>query len=401
MKPYYTVLRTAILDSAAFIRATFSGRQRGHELAWKKLVIRPVTLKGQPHLQFSYFDDTQNITKNYTGTELTTQLDKVLALPFRNFFVETGRETIQINLSKKGKALIKRTPVKTEKKVDLSHDRQKKTVLVEGEPYPFLQVLGLSRPDNHIKAHHQSKFRQINAFLHLLTAIKAISSLPEPIRVVDFGCGSAYLTFATYHYLHNMLGKAVEIVGVDLKQHLVEKNNALAAQLGWPTLRFVHQAIGDYQAHTPPNIVVALHACDTASDDALAQAVLWQSKVVLVAPCCHHDLQVQLKEGTVPAGFNPIMQYGLLHEHMGDILTDTFRALILRLMGYKVSVVQFVAPDHTPKNLLLRASHTGNTNQPNLAAEYQQLQDLWQVTPHLHKLLDTQIKSRLQPHDPK
>jgi len=210
--------------------------------------------------------------------------------------------------------------------------------------------------------------------------------------LVDFGCGSAHLTFATYHYLHEILGKQVEITGVDLKEKLINRSNRIAYDLGWHTLRFEHGTIADYQADPPPDIVVALHACDTATDDALAQGARWRSPVILAAPCCHHDLQAQLDAQPTPEVFSPVLRYGLLHERMGDILTDSFRALILRMLGYSVDVMEFVAPDHTPKNLLIRAVRTGEVGSPTVIEEYQRLKDYWQVTPYLHNLLASELE---------
>ena len=356
---YLEQLQTAVLDKPNFVKASLSGQQRGRANPWQKCVIRPVMLKNGRHLQFSFFDATQNITKNYAGDKAAQQVAAVLAMPFRNFHVQTQAETIQVNLTKKGKAIVKRTRTETAVPLDLAHDRTKNTLLSDGDDLPFLQALGMVGRNGRVKAHRHSKFKQINAFLALLADIDEIAQLPEPVRLVDFGCGSGWLTFAAYHYLYTVLGKAVHITGIDRKRGLMQKNQAIVDQLGWQNLNFVVSEIADFQSDMPPHIVVALHACDTASDDAIAQAILWRSPIVLVAPCCHHHLQVQLKEQTTPTPFAPILRYGMMHERMGDLLTDSFRALILRMMGYRVAMMEFVDPDHTPKNLLLRADTSG------------------------------------------
>lgn len=405
MTDYQDTIREAVLDEANFVRATFSGQQRGKTNPWQRLELRPVEVKGQRHLQFSFFDEKQNIVKNYVGETAVTHLTAALDLPFRNFHIVTQNETIQINLSKKGQPIINRQATEKPQTVDLAHDRSKNTILSEGEDIPFLQVMGVMREDGRIKADHRSKFQQINAFLKILDEVDEIAALPEPVRLIDFGCGNAYLTFAAYHYLVNILGKQAQIVGVDGQEKLIARNQSRANELGWDGLTFAQGLIIDYHVDPPPNIVVALHACDTATDDTLAQGIRWQSQVIIVAPCCHHHLQVQLKERFLrqaqdkssPPEFAAVLRYGLLHERLGDILTDAFRAAILRMHGYQVTALQFISPEHTPKNLLLRAVKKGDmggeTARPELVegavTEYTQLQQYWQVEPYLAQLLET------------
>ena len=247
------------------------------------------------------------------------------------------------------------------------------------------------RGDGRIKANRRSKFQQINAFLKILAEVNEIAALPEPVRMIDFGCGNAYLTFAAYHYLVNILGKQAKVVGVDGQEKLIARNQRRAEELGWDGLTFEQGLIIDYQADPPPDIVVALHACDTATDDTLAQGIRWQSQVIIAAPCCHHHLQVQLKERPSPPEFTAVLRHNLLHERLGDVLTDAFRAAILRLNGYQVTAMQFVSPDHTPKNLLLRAIKKGEDGGETAVAEYTQLQQYWQVIPYLAQLLKTEL----------
>jgi SAM-dependent methyltransferase len=387
MDDYKNRVREAILDEANFVRATFSGRQRGKTAVWQRLELRPVVIKGKRHLQFSFFDAKQNIVKNYVGETAASQLNDALNLPFRNFHITTQFETIQINLTKKGKAIIKRQATESATAVSLAHDRVKNTILTEGEDIPFLRAMGVMRQDGRIKANRRSKFQQINEFLKILAEIEEIKQLPEPIRMVDFGCGGAYLTFAATHYLQNILGKRVAIVGIDGQEKLIARNRQLAQSLGWDGLTFEQGQIIEYQTDYPPDIVVALHACDTATDDTLAQAVKWQSRVIIAAPCCHHHLQVQMKERPSPPAFDAVLRYGLLHERLGDILTDAFRAAILRVMGYQVTAMEFITADHTPKNLLLRAVRKGEVGGETAVAEYTQLQNYWQVEPYLAHLL--------------
>ncbi len=395
MTDFQDILRKNILDNPEFVRATFSGRQRGHTLRWERLTIRPVEVKNQRHLQFSFFDARKDFSANYRGEQAQQKLEEALALPFRNFHVFTVDENIQINLSKKGKPHLSRKKV-PRREVTLAHDRSKATILRPGEDIPFLRALGVMRQDGRIRAEQRSKFQQINAFLKLLAEVDEIAALPEPVRMVDFGCGKAYLAFAAYHYLHNRLGKAVHITGVDRQAELIQWNRRIAQQLGWSDLVFERGQIADYRSESAPQIVVALHACDTASDDAIAQGVLWESEVILVAPCCHHDLQVKLKQADAPQVFAPLRQYGLLQERLGDVITDSFRALLLRLMGYSVQVIEFVSSDHSPKNLLLRAVLRAPPGRRQHVDEYLALKDFWQVDPYLAQLLDERVQAVLR-----
>jgi SAM-dependent methyltransferase len=391
MSEYVTLLQTAILDEDNFVKATLSGQQHGQTNRWQKCVIRPVLLKNGRHLQFSFFDQTKNIVKNYAGEEAAQQTAEALALPFRNFHVQTQNEMIQVNLTKKGKAIVKRTEAEREIPLQLAHDRPKNTILSEGDDVPFLRAIGLMRADGRIKADRRSKFQQINAFLQMLSEIDEMEQLAEPIRMVDFGCGNAYLTFAAYHYLHHILDKQALIVGIDRQPSLIARNQQIASELGWDGLTFNQGLIGSYQTDKPPDIVMALHACDTATDDAIAYGIRCQSQVIIMAPCCHHHLQVQLGERPSPPEFVPVLRYGLFHERLGDILTDAFRAAILRIMGYQVTVMQFVSPEHTPKNLLLRAVRKGEPGHGPSVAEYLTMKAYWQVTPYLHQLLASEL----------
>ena len=227
--------------------------------------------------------------------------------------------------------------------------------LPANKPEPFLQPVGIMTVEGKIKSDMHSKFRQINEYLRLVEQTGVLQELrSEPVHVVDFGCGNAYLTFATYHYLTNVLGHETKMVGIDVQSNLLQKHSANAESLGWANLSFEASTILDYAPDVSPEVVLALHACDTATDDAIAQGIKWRSKLIVTAPCCHHELQEQLHSQSFPVPFKPVARYGILGERW-KILTDTFRALILRIMGYRTDVVQFVSSEHTAKNLMIRA----------------------------------------------
>ncbi|MGC9522661.1 MAG: class I SAM-dependent methyltransferase [Anaerolineae bacterium] len=384
---YKQLLKDAMLGEA-FVKATFSGRRRGYELPWRRATVRPVLIQEERHLQVSHLDETQDITKNYAGVQAAGKIDELLSLPFAQIHVLTTGREIQVQISRKGKARVhERVLTKPLPQPSLAHDRQKSRLLPADEPDPLLQALGIQTQDGRIRANKRRKFRQINEFLRLIVESGDLERLHSPIRIVDCGCGSADLTFATYHYLSHVLNLDVEAVGIDLKADLLAEQNALAQQLGWEDLHFEVSRIIDYRPKARPDVVLALHACDTATDEALAQAVRWGAELIFSAPCCHHHLQAQMEERPMPPVFEPVLRHGILKERVGDVLTDSFRAQILRIMGYRTDVVEFVSPEHTDKNLMIRAVHTVPPGDPEMVEEYRTMIEYWQVRPYLAHLL--------------
>jgi SAM-dependent methyltransferase len=247
----------------------------------------------------------------------------------------------------------------------------------------------ISTVDGQVKPSRQDKYRQVEEFLRALDPVLApVTTLERPVRVVDLGCGNAYLTLAAYRHLTGARGLAVELTGVDVKAQAREHNSAAVERLGWAAaVTFVEGTIAGADVE-PADVVLALHACDTATDEALARAVRWQAPVVLAAPCCHHDIQRQLRQGgRVPPGYGPVARHGILRERFADVLTDALRAALLRLHGYRVEAVEFVDSAHTPRNTLLRAVRTGAPASAELTADYAELTAAWGVTPALERLL--------------
>lgn len=401
---YKQLVRERILARDGLIRATFSGGQKGSSLAWNKVIVRPVEIKGEIYLQFSYFDDKQDITKNHLA-DAASKVDELLALPFRNIFVESADGNVQVNISKKGKAVVSEPKSsKTRIETNLAHDRQKSRLLSAENAEPFLKAVGIMTSDGKIRADMQRKFKQINEFLRLVDetdsfrpgstqAFQTLSS--EPIHVVDFGCGNAYLTFAIYYYLNEILKLDARVTGVDVKADLIASHQQKAESLGWSRINFHAGEIEGYIPEHKPNVVLALHACDTATDDALAQGIRWGSKLIVCAPCCQHELQAQMSRIAMPEQLLPIFKDGIFFERMGDILTDTFRATILRIMGYRTDVTQFVPIEHTAKNLMIRSVKTSPAGNAHWVEDYRNLKSFWQVTPYLEKLLGDEYKQFL------
>lgn len=355
-----------ILEDESFTRAVFSGPEKGAEIRWIRAAIRPVLLRGERHWQFAYFDQTRDITKNYLRLEAGRHLDELLEMPFRNLTIETTATRLEVRISKKGKPLVHETRLEAAGQLpDLSHDRIKDKWITAENPTgnaapPFLQVVEIMTADGRVRAEMQAKLRQINEFVRLVDETGVFDRWPAglPVQVVDFGSGKGYLTFALYHYLTALKKLPAVMVGIDLKADVLEKLNRRSQSLGWDGLRFQVGKIEDYVPPQPPDVVVALHACDTATDDALAQGLRWGSRLIVTAPCCQHYLQAQLAQQDTPVSFSALMRYGILFERMGDLLTDALRAAYLRVWGYRTEVIQFVSSEHSAKNLMIRAVKT-------------------------------------------
>ncbi len=361
----------ALLLDPTLTRAVAAGRRRGHTPSVTRAELRPVTLKGGAHLQIVTDDGSRPYTRNVAlGAEAAAAVDALLAEPFGNWHVETTTATVQVRVTKKGDAQVHRSAA-VAAPAPQQHDRAKQWLLDPGDP--LFRVVGGTA----------AKRRQVDAFLRSLAATLP-DELPSPLRVVDLGCGNAYLTFAAYRYLTDR-GAKVQVVGVDVREDQRVRNSAVAEQLGCADdVTFVAGTIEEAQVDVEPDLVLALHACDTATDQALARAVRWTASWVLAAPCCHHDIAAQLKGGTAPAPYGEVTRHPILRERFADVLTDSLRASLLRVHGYRVDVVEFVDSAHTPRNLLLRARRTGVAGQRD---EYDALTAQWGVTPALEKLL--------------
>jgi hypothetical protein len=377
-----------------FVRLAVQGARAGETVPWVKVVVRPVEVRGKRWLQFSHFDGRKDTTRNYHGEEGAQKLDELLALPFRQFHVETTGGAVHIRITKRGRALVQREAAREEPAPEaLAHDHVKEQPLPLTRPDVFLQGLGVMNVAGGIRPGLQAKYRQINEFLRLLDS--ALGHLPPeaegPLEIVDCGSGSAYLTFAAYHYLMHVRGRQARVTGIDSDPEAVAKSVRLRNALGWEGMAFHLGQIAEFTPVRRPHIVLSLHACDTATDEAIALGVRSGSEVILAAPCCQHELSGQLQAPL----FRPVLRHGVLRQRLADLLADTFRALALRLMGYRTDVVEFVSPEHTAKNLMIRALRAGLPAPPQLVREYRQLRDFWQVRPSIEALLGDDLAARL------
>ncbi|MFF5178554.1 class I SAM-dependent methyltransferase [Micromonospora sp. NPDC000316] len=373
-----TEVRTLLLDPT-LTRAVAAGRRRGRRPTVARAELRQVTLKAGPRLQIATSDGVRPYTRNVApGAESAAAVDELLAEPFGNWHVETADATLQLRVTKSGEAQVHRAATTRPAETPGGHDRAKEYLLDPGDEI-FAEIGGSA-----------AKRRQVDAFLRALAATLP-DDLTGPLRVVDLGCGNAYLTFAAYRYLSRQRGLDVELIGVDVREDQRRRNTELAQRMGWADkVSFVAGTIADAVIDPAPDLVLALHACDTATDEALARAVRWEARWVLAAPCCHHDLAKQLRAQPTPTPYDLLTRQGILRERFADVLTDALRAGLLRVHGYRAEVVEFVDSQHTPRNLLIRARRTGTGATEPQRAEYRELVDTWRVTPRLESLLATE-----------
>jgi SAM-dependent methyltransferase len=366
-----------LLLGPGLVSAVAAGRRRGQTPSVVRAELRPVALKDGDVLQLVTSDGQRPTTRNLGyGPPAAKAVDTLLAEPFGSWRVESTEATLQLRITRAGAAQLHRGPGTAPTPVAASHDRPAAHLLDPGDP--LFDVIGGGA----------AKRRQVDAFLRALAAILPAGRLPDPLRVADLGCGNAYLTFAAYRWLTAARGLDVRLVGVDVRPDQRARNTELAGKLGWDDqVSFVAGSILDTAVDPPPELVLALHACDTATDEALARAVGWGARWVLAAPCCHHDLAAQLRRSPTPPPYQPLTRHGTLRERYADVLTDALRAALLRGRGYRVEVVEFVESRHTPRNLLLRATYTGHPPPASQRREYDGLVAAWSVTPRLATLL--------------
>lgn len=318
----------------------------------EKIKIRPVLLKDQLKFQVTFYRGTKVIHKNYEKKELLTDIPLWLGEYFKQMQAEFGDMQASVLVSKKGKVTIKTKRTGCKKQAVLEHNRKKKYILEEGKPVPFLVDLGVMSQNGKIIHAKYDKFKQINRYLEFVDDI--LEQLPKDreVTIVDFGCGKSYLTFALYYFLRELKGYQVSIIGLDLKEDVIEHCNKLSKKYGYQEkLKFYVGDIAGYNALNSVDMVVTLHACDTATDYALAKAVAWGAEVILSVPCCQHEVNKQLHNEMLA----PLLKYGLIKERMAALMTDAIRAELLEEQGYQVQVMEFIDMEHTPKNILIRA----------------------------------------------
>ena len=368
-----------------FVRAVLSGRRRNLTPSAERIDIKPVLIKGEEKLQIQSTDGRQVTTKNLSANEL--DFAEFLGQGFANLLAESTSESYSVRISKKDEALVTIGRVKLER--DLTHDRQKQRLLPEDNR--IFALLGMHDGYKRIKPSKMDKYRQVEEFLRLLkpTLDNEVGAQSE-ISIVDLGCGHAYLTFAVQEYLNSATQK-VKILGVDEREESKRHNDQIASSLS-ADAQFLVAKIADTPAQ-PVDIAIALHACDTATDDSIAWAVKNSAKVIMLAPCCHHDLQAQID--LVPEPWSLLTRHGVVSERLIDLMTDSLRAQILKLLGYRVDIVEFIGGEHTPRNIMIRAVKTGVKVDPAEVDRYQSMLADWKIAPHLAELLKSELSARI------
>lgn len=369
----------------------------------QKVKIRPMLLKGKLVYQAEEFTPKQAFHKNMSETEVQNYIKGMLAGTFRQLDALSELGKAMVLVSKKGQVTVKakraanqtggnsgvekanvnavQSPKITPDLSRLEHNRKKRYVLEEGKPVPFLADLGIMTAEGKVVRTRYDKFRQINRFLEFIEDILPKLDKSHETTIIDFGCGKSYLTFAMYHYLHERNGYPVRIIGLDLKQDVINRCNLLAKQYGFDNLRFYHGDIASYEGVDHVDMVVTLHACDTATDYALEKAVRWGARVILSVPCCQHEYNGQMENDLM----KPVFQYGLIKERMAALYTDALRAQILERQGYRTQILEFVDMEHTPKNILIRAVYDGKPK--NNEKEILEILKFLHVEPTLYRLL--------------
>jgi len=375
-------------SSEKLVRVVLSGRRRNMQTEHERIDLRPVLLKEVLHIQVAYSDGRAMTTKNFLPDK--TPFSQYLRSGYANVLLDHTAGSVSLRITKKGEPLVHRTQEAKEQHLD--HDRSKTRLLDPSDP--FLIAVGISDKEGVIKPSKADKYRQVEEFLRLLvpTLNAAISAghIPNPttsnpLTIADLGCGHAYLTFAAHQYLRKQ-GIPVSVIGIDVRIDSRDRNNEIAKKLGIDkSIEFRAEEIADTQLKSA-HVAIALHACDTATDDAIAWCINSGAQLALIAPCCHHDVQAQMHE--IPEPWSMLTRHGIMKERLGDLLTDALRMQIMKLRGYRVEAIEFIGGEHTPRNLMIRAVKTGAAPDAAEQKRYDEMIALWKVKPALASLIN-------------
>jgi SAM-dependent methyltransferase len=374
-------LAAELVSGERLTGATFSKPSSRDALA-RRVTVRPVVVAGELLYAFTLHLRDRTTSENLAPAAAEERLVALLD-EYRQALLHADAADYQVL---GGERVLERPPTKPV--VSLAHDRTKRRVLPEGRPVPFLVELGVMTREGRVRAQRYGKYRQVNRFLELVEDVLPALPPEGPLRVVDFGSGKSYLTFALHHLLRAVHGRDVEIVGLDLKRDVIEACTLLADRLGAEGLRFETGDIAGFEAPGHVDLVVSLHACDTATDEALAQAVRWDASAILAVPCCQHELLRQVESRALA----PLLAHGVLKERFAAEVTDAARAQLLGLAGYDVQVLEFIELEHTAKNVLIRAVHRPGRNRDRLAADYKGFREALGIEPALERLLRDRIE---------
>lgn len=374
-----------------------------------KVKVRPVLIRDELLFQETLYRGTQVFHENFGSEEMIGRIEKYMEEVFKQGEIKAAAEEVVVLVSKKGKMTIKRrkkmnsqragVQADDEKKLAvksvlqddialknnpaLQHNRSKQYILMDGKPVDFLVGLGVQTPDGKVTKNRYDKFRQINRYLEFIEDV--LEELPgdRTIRIIDFGCGKSYLTFAMYYYLHELQHRDIEVTGLDLKADVIRHCNELAKKLHYEHLHFEKGDISTYEGADAVDMVVSLHACDVATDFAIEKAVKWGASVIMAVPCCQHEVNKQIKSDVL----QPVLKYGLIKERMSALITDALRANLLEQRGYDTQILEFIDMEHTPKNLLIRAVKKKGMQARKSRNDITEVMEFLQISPTLERLL--------------
>lgn len=380
----FVQLFSETVQADELIHLVLSRPVAGQDRDLVKVSVRPVELKTGRAVQFTFHEPARETHRNLAPDAAVTQVEQLFGSGFRqaDLFAVTGDIRARLKASGKLK-LARRAPTRTRPSVE--HNRSKKYLIPEGTPCPFLIEIGVMTEEGRVRASKYDKFRQVNRFLEFIEDLYSTLPATGVLRVIDFGCGKSYLTFAMYELLVRRHGRRVEMLGIDLKRDVIDDCRRIAGRLECDGLSFQVSDVADVEPSGPVDLVVSLHACDTATDIALAQAVSWQAGAILSVPCCHHEFASMIGGDR----FRPLLQHGILRERFAELVTDAYRAQMLDACGYRTQVLEFVPLEHTARNILIRATRRDgepHSDDARLAAE-ELLQPLGIHEPLLASLL--------------
>ena len=334
--------------TSLLVDMVISGARGGGDFI--KIKVRPVMIRDSLYFQVSRYTDKQVFHENMTAEDALETLSGWILHDFRQAQIRMQDEMVTVLVSKKGKATVKSKKAACIETQNLEHNRKKQYIIEEGTAVPFMIDLGVMTESGKIIRTRYDKYRQINRFLEFIEDILPELPTDRTVHIIDFGGGKSYLTFAMYYYLKVLKHYDIRITGLDLKQKVIEDCQALADRYGYDGLQFLCGDIADYNGTDEVDMVVTLHACDTATDYALYKAVKWHASVILSVPCCQHELNRKMQCETLSGAF----QYGLIKERTAALMTDAMRGQLLEMKGYKTQLLEFIDMEHTPKNILIR-----------------------------------------------
>ena len=372
---YIDIIKELLVKNE-LIEIIISGKEE-KTTEYNKISIKPFLKDEIIYFQFAYIYDKKTTHENIEAVET---IDKLVEdfVNFKQMVIFAKSNDYQVLKNKKGVKVIKNKASK--KQGELLHNRKKNYIIPEDEPCKFLEILGVMNEKGKVFKDKYDKFRQINKYLEFIRDIKDELKKKKKIRIVDFGSGKAYLTFALYYYINEVLGVEAEITGIDLKKDVVEFCNDTAKKLEYKNLKFLWGDIKTFTEFEGIDMIVTLHACDIATDMAIAHGIKWKSRIIMVVPCCQHEIFTQIKNESM----SPLLKHGILKERISSLVTDAARGNLLEVVGYNVQFVEFIDMEHTPKNIMIRAIYNGQKNEKALV-EYMRYKEFWSIEPYLEK----------------